>query len=32
MTQIEIPPYHRHRSPLDLVAIEIIFGHIFEVF
>jgi hypothetical protein len=32
MTQIEIPPYHGSRSPLDLVAIEIFFGRIFEVF
>jgi hypothetical protein len=32
MTQIEIPPYRRPRSPLDLVAIEIIFGHLFQAF
>jgi hypothetical protein len=32
MTQIEIPPYRGPRSPLDLVAIKIIVGHIFEVF
>jgi hypothetical protein len=32
MTQIELPPYHRPRSPLDLVAIEIIFGRLFEAF
>jgi hypothetical protein len=32
MTQIENPPYHGPRSPLDLVAIEINFGCIFEVF
>jgi hypothetical protein len=25
-TQIELPPYHRPRSPLDLVVVEIIFG------
>jgi hypothetical protein len=32
MTQIELPPYHDPRSPLDLVAIEIGFRRIFEVF
>jgi hypothetical protein len=32
MTQIELPPYRGHRRPLDLVAIEIIFGRLFEVF
>jgi hypothetical protein len=32
MTQIELPPYHGPRSPMDLVAIEVVFGHIFEVF
>jgi hypothetical protein len=32
MTQIELPSYHGPRSPLDLVAIEIIFGHLFEAF
>jgi hypothetical protein len=32
MTQIELPPYHGPRSPLDLVAVEIIFGHLFEAF
>jgi hypothetical protein len=32
MSQVELPPYHSPRSPLDLVAIEIIFGHIFEAF
>jgi hypothetical protein len=32
MTQIELPPYHGPRSPLDLVAIEIIFGRLFEAF
>jgi hypothetical protein len=32
MTQVELPPYHRPCSPLDLVAIEIIFGCIFEAF
>jgi hypothetical protein len=32
MTQIELPPYCGPRSPLDLVAIKIIFGHLFEAF
>jgi hypothetical protein len=32
MTQVELPLYHRPHSPLDLVAIEIIFGCIFEMF
>jgi hypothetical protein len=32
MTQVEVPPYRRPRSPLDLVVIEVIFGHIFEAF
>jgi hypothetical protein len=32
MTQIELPPYHRPRSPLDLGAVKIVFRHIFEVF
>jgi hypothetical protein len=32
MTQIELPPYHGLRNPFDVVAIEIIFGRIFEVF
>jgi hypothetical protein len=32
MTQIELPPHCRLRSPLDLVTIEIIFGHLFEAF
>jgi hypothetical protein len=32
MTQVELPPYHRPCSPLDLVAIEFIFGRIFEAF
>jgi hypothetical protein len=32
MTQIELPPYHRPRSPLDLVVVEIIFEHLFEAF
>jgi hypothetical protein len=32
MTQLELPPYCGPRSPLDLVAIEIIFGRTFEAF
>jgi hypothetical protein len=32
MTQIEVPPYHEPRSPLDLVVVEIIFGCLFEAF
>jgi hypothetical protein len=32
MTQIELPPYHVPLNPLDLVAIEIIFGRLFEAF
>jgi hypothetical protein len=32
MTQMELPPYHGPKSPLDLVAIEIIFGRLFEAF
>jgi hypothetical protein len=32
MTQVELPPYRGPRSTLDLIAIEIIFGHIFEAF
>jgi hypothetical protein len=32
MNQIVLPPYREPRSPLDLVAIEIIFGHLFEAF
>jgi hypothetical protein len=32
MTQIELPPYRVPQSPLDLVAIEIIFGLLFEAF
>jgi hypothetical protein len=32
MTQIEFSPYHGPRSPLDVVAIEIAFRRIFEVF
>jgi hypothetical protein len=32
MSQVELPPYREPCSPLDLVSIEIIFGHIFEAF
>jgi hypothetical protein len=32
MTQVELPPYRRPCSPLDLIAIENIFGRIFEAF
>jgi hypothetical protein len=32
MTHIELLPYHEPQSPLDLVAIEIIFGRLFEAF
>jgi hypothetical protein len=32
MSQVELPPCRGPRSPLDLVAIKIIFGHIFEAF
>jgi hypothetical protein len=32
MTQIELPPYRGPRSPMDLIAIEIIFGCLFESF
>jgi hypothetical protein len=32
MTQIELPPYHRLQSPLDLITVEIIFGCLFEAF
>jgi hypothetical protein len=32
MSQVELPPYHGPRSTLDLVAIKIIFGYIFEAF
>jgi hypothetical protein len=31
-TQVELPPFLELRSPLDLVANEIVFGHLFEVF
>jgi hypothetical protein len=29
---IEVPPYRGHRSPLDIVIIEHIFGRLFEAF
>jgi hypothetical protein len=32
MSQVKLPAYHGSRSPLDLVAIEIIVGRIFEAF
>jgi hypothetical protein len=32
ITQVELPPYRGPHSPLDLVAVEIIFGRIFEAF
>jgi hypothetical protein len=32
MTQVELPPYRGPRSPLDLVAIEVIYGRMFVVF
>jgi hypothetical protein len=32
MHQVELPPCHGPRSPLDVVAIKIIFGRIFESF
>jgi hypothetical protein len=32
MTQIELPPYRGPQNPLDLVAMEIIFGRLFEAF
>jgi hypothetical protein len=32
MTQIELPPYRRPRNPLDLIAVDVIFGYLFEVF
>jgi hypothetical protein len=32
MSQVELPPYYGPHSPLDLIAIEIIFGRIFEAF
>jgi hypothetical protein len=30
MYQVELPPYYGPRSPLDLVAFEIVFGRMFE--
>jgi hypothetical protein len=32
MIQVELPPYRGPHNPLDLVAIEIIFGRIFKAF
>jgi hypothetical protein len=32
MTQVELPPFYGPHSPLDSIAIEIIFGRIFEAF
>jgi hypothetical protein len=32
MTHIELPPYRGPRSSLDLIAIEIILGRLFEAF
>jgi hypothetical protein len=32
MTQVELPPYRGPHNPLDLIAIEIIFGRMFEAF
>jgi hypothetical protein len=32
MTQVELPPYHRPRNPLDVIIVEIIFGCLFEAF
>jgi hypothetical protein len=32
MIQIELPPYHGPRHPLDLVTLEIVLGSLFEVF
>jgi hypothetical protein len=32
MFQVEIPPLHGFRNPLELVAIEIVYGRIFEAF
>jgi hypothetical protein len=30
MSQIELPPYRGPCSPLDLIIVETIFGHLFE--
>jgi hypothetical protein len=30
MTHIELPSYRGSQSPLDLVAVEIVFGHLFK--
>jgi hypothetical protein len=32
MIQIEHAPHHGPQNPLDSVAVEIIFGHLFEAF
>jgi hypothetical protein len=32
MSQVKLPPYCGPHNPLDLVAFEIVFGHMFEVF
>jgi hypothetical protein len=32
MTQVELPQYHGPHNPLDLIAIEITIGRIFEAF
>jgi hypothetical protein len=32
ITQVEFPPYHRPRNPLDLVASVIVFGRMLEAF
>jgi hypothetical protein len=32
MTQFELPPYRGPCSPVNLVAIEIVFGRVFEAF
>jgi hypothetical protein len=32
MIQVELSPYHGPHSPLDLVALEIVFGRMFEAF
>jgi hypothetical protein len=32
MIYVELPPYRRLCSPLELVAVEIVFGRMFEAF
>jgi hypothetical protein len=32
MIHVELPPFRGPHSPLDLIVIKIIFGHIFEEF